>query len=155
MRTRVPILLVAVFAMSIGLWAADDPLIGTWKLNVAKSKYEPGPPTRSNTLKFEAVPNGYKQSNQGTDAQGNPTASQSTAYYDGKDYPVTGQQNWDTQALKRIDANTTLIINKKGGNVVRMARRAISQDGRTMTTASVGIDAQGRATHNVAAYDRQ
>jgi hypothetical protein len=39
---------------------ASDPRIGTWKLNAAKSKYSPGPPPKSQTLKIEPSGQGRK-----------------------------------------------------------------------------------------------
>jgi hypothetical protein len=48
-------LLSAVFATAapqVGL-TQSNPLIGTWKLNLAKSKFSPGPPPKSQTLTFE------------------------------------------------------------------------------------------------------
>ena len=39
---------------------ASDPRVGTWKLNVAKSKYNPGPAPQSQTLKVEASGKGEK-----------------------------------------------------------------------------------------------
>jgi hypothetical protein len=38
MRAYVRCLMLAGLTIPVGLWAAD-PAIGTWKLNVAKSKY--------------------------------------------------------------------------------------------------------------------
>ena len=83
---------------------ASDPRIGTWKLNVAKSKYSPGPAPRSNTLKVEASGQGEKVTTEGVNAEGGRTGIQYTANYDGKDYPITGTLNADMISLKRIDA---------------------------------------------------
>ena len=62
--------------------------IGTWKLNVAKSKYNPGPAPQSGTLKIEAAGQGEKATTEGVNAAGTATMTQYTANYDGKDYPV-------------------------------------------------------------------
>jgi hypothetical protein len=145
-----------MFALSVGLWAADDPAMGTWELNLAKSKNDPGPPNKSNALKYEPAGNdGMKQTGDGVSAQGNPTHTGYTAKYDGNDYPYTGSADYDTIALQRIDASTSLTTNKKNGTVVRMLRRTLSKDGRSMTLVSVGINAKGQAFHNVAIYDKQ
>src|SRR5688500_12039259 len=74
---------------------ASDPRIGTWKLNVAKSKYSPGPPPQSGTLKVEASGQGEKATSEGVNAEGGRTGTQYTANFDGKDYPITGSQNAD------------------------------------------------------------
>ena len=90
---------VNVFAQTI------DPRIGTWKLNVAKSQFSPGPPPQSNTLVIEASGKGEKVTTEGVSAQGRRTATQYTANFDGKDYPLTGSQIADTVSLRRINAD--------------------------------------------------
>jgi hypothetical protein len=147
---------VALGADIVGLSAqASDPRIGTWKLNVAKSKYSPGPAPRSNTLKIEASGQGEKVTAEGVDAAGTPTKTQYTANFDGKDYPLTGPQNADTVSLKRIDARTTERTDKKGGKVVMTFTRVVSQDGKTMTVTIKGTDAQGQTVSNVNVWEKQ
>src|SRR6266852_758984 len=129
--------LLAVLVPVVSLNAqATDPTLGTWKLNVAKSKYTPGPPPRSLTVTFEATDatgKGVKVTTAGIDAQGNPTGTQYTANYDGKDYPVTGSPDYDAVTLKRIDAWTVEMTRKKGGKVVQTVGRVVSKDGTQYT----------------------
>src|SRR5262245_52248160 len=91
MRTRSIVVCFAVLTvvalLSVTVMAADN-LAGTWKLNVAKSKYSPGPAPKSNTIKFDAVDGGIKLTADGMDAQGRKTHNDYTAKYDGKDYPT-------------------------------------------------------------------
>src|SRR5437899_12905707 len=134
---------------------ASDPRIGTWKLNVAKSTYSPGPPPQSQTLKIEASAQGEKVTTDGINAAGAPITGQYTANYDGKDYPLTGSQNADTVSLKRIDARTTVRTDKKGGKVAQTLRRVVSQDGKTMTVTTKGTNAEGQAVNNVAVFNKQ
>ena len=149
------LVVLLVFAFSTLLRGADDPVLGKWKLNPSRSTAEPGPVNRSAALTYEAVPNGEKQSGQAVNAQGGRIASSYTAKYDSKDYPVQGQKDWDSVALTKVDAHTCLLVHKKGSNVVRMTRRAISADGKTMTIASVGVSIQGQVSHNVSVYEKQ
>ena len=44
---------------------ASDARIGTWKLNVEKSTYSPGPAPQSSTLKVEASGQGEKATTEG------------------------------------------------------------------------------------------
>ena len=46
---------VAIAASGAAPIAQGIPGIGTWKLNVAKSKYSPGPAPKSATVTFSAV----------------------------------------------------------------------------------------------------
>src|SRR5262245_36012520 len=120
----VAVLAVCLVALSpLSGFAQTDPFIGTWKLNLAKSKYSPVPPPKSQTITYEAVGQGVKYTAKGTDAEGKPINLQITFNYDGKDYPITGSPDFDTVALKRIDANTVEITRKKAGKVVSTGTR--------------------------------
>jgi hypothetical protein len=133
-----------------------DPMMGTWKLNLEKSVYDPGPPPASTTIKLEPWGDGgMKNTTDTVDAQGVQTHSEYSANFDGKDYPITGSQNYDTVSLRRIDSHTRVRIDKKGGSEVRMVRTTMAPDDRSFTSASVGVNAQGQAFHNVAVYDKQ
>ena len=136
---------------------ATDARIGTWKLNVAKSKYSPGPPPQSLTVKVEPSGQGEKVTAEFVNANGSrATAGYAGANFDGKDYPLTGSQlGATTVSLKRIDARTTERTDKKGGTVIQTLRRVVSQDGKTMTVTTKGTNAQGQAMNNVAVFERQ
>ena len=134
---------------------ASDARIGTWKLNVAKSKFSPGPAPQSRTVKVEASGQGEKVTVEGVNAAGTPTMEQYTANFDGKDYPMTGSQNADTVSFKRIDARTMERTDKKGEKVVTTSTRVVSEDGKTMTVTTKGTNAQGQAVDNVSVWEKQ
>jgi hypothetical protein len=134
---------------------ASNPRLGTWKLNVEKSKYNPGPAPQSVTMKVEAAGEGEKATTEGVNAAGTATKTEYTAQYDGKDYPMTGSQNADTVSLKRIDARTMERTDKKGDKVVLTSTRVVSEDGKTMTVTTKGTNAQGQAVNNVTVWEKQ
>ena len=136
------------------LWAAD-PVVGTWKLNTAKSKYTPGPVPKSATVTYEETADGIKRTGESVDAEGKTTSFTYTAKYDGKDYPVSGTDLYDTIAPKRINDHTIAATLKKSGKVVHIARRVVSKDGKVMTITMTGKDAKGGKVHNVAVYEKQ
>ena len=151
----------ALYAV-IGLWittatvSAADPFVGTWKLNLAKSKYSPGPPPKNLTITYAANGDGIKSTTEGVNSEGKPVATTYAATYDGKDTPVTGTgAPYDTIALKRIDSNTVELTTKKDGKVVSKGKRVVSKDGKVMTMTSKGTNAKGEPTNNVAVYDKQ
>jgi len=146
-------MLVAIGAQSG--FAQGDPFLGTWVLNVAKSKYQPGPPPKDQTSIYEASGQGVKVTTKATDAAGKPTTTAYTAGYDGKDYPVTGNADWDALALRRVNPNTLELTRKKAGKVVQTGTNVVSADGKTRTVTSTGVDAQGRKINNIAVYDRK
>jgi len=135
----------------------NDPRIGTWKLNVAQSKYSPGPAPQSLMLKVEAAAGqGEKTTSDFVNADGTRTTTQYTANFDGKASPLTGSQfGADMVSLKRIDVRTTERTDKKGDKVVQVLTRVVSQDGKTMTVTTKGTNAQGQAMNNVGVFEKQ
>ena len=146
--------LVCVLVMATGAFAADN-LAATWKQNMAKSKYSPGPPPKSGLSKFEAVEGGIKLTTNGVDAAGKATRIEYTAMYDGKDYPVTGNPDQDTVAYKKIDDYTYENVAKKAGKVTTTTRMVISHDGKMRTNTVTGTDVHGRKVNNTVVFDRQ
>jgi hypothetical protein len=135
---------------------ASDPRVGTWKLNVAKSKYSPGPAPQSQTLKIEASGKGEKVTSEVVAADGKRSTTTYTANFDGKDYPLTGSAlGADKLSLKRIDARTTERTDKKDGKVVLTLRRVVSQDGKTMTVTGKGTNPEGKPINNVVVFEKQ
>ena len=148
-------LTLAAFALgAFAQQAAKNPEIGTWKLNVAKSKYSPGPAPKSNTITMEAAGDAVKYTAKGENAEGKPTMQEYTAKYDGKDVPVTGSPVTDMVAIKRIDSHTVERVNKKDGKVMTTTRRVYSKDGKTLTVTTNGTNSKGEKVHNVAHFDR-
>ena len=132
-----------------------DPVLGTWELDVTRSKYSPGVPPKSQTRTFEAVGEGVRSVVTGTNSFGQPTHVEYTANYDGKDYPITGTPAGDTISLKRIDALTAESTQKKAGRIILLATRAVSADGLTLTLTVSGTDPNGDAIHNVLVFARK
>jgi hypothetical protein len=132
-----------------------DPRMGTWKLNVAKSQFSPGPPPQSLLVKVEPSGQGEKVSTEGVNADGTRTATQYTANFDGKDYPLTGSPVADTVSLKRIDRRTTDRTDKKAGSVAQTLNRVVSQDGKTMTVTVKGKNAEGQEVNNTLVFEKQ
>lgn len=135
---------------------APDPSIGVWKINVAKSTYDPGPARKSGTAKWEAVPSGTKVTVDDVLTDGTTQHWESTATYDGKEYPVTGTSPYgDTVARTRIDARTLQTVYKKGGKVTVTQTSVVAPDGKTRTVTSSGVNAAGQKLHNVVVYEKQ
>ena len=154
-RTFLSILVAVLWLAGASNLCAADAALGNWKLNPSKSKFSPGPAPKSGMVKYEAADGGYKRTGENIEADGKKTGFEYTAKYDGKDYPVTGSEIFDSIALKRIDDNTAEATLKKGGKVVRHAKRVISKDGKVMTITQTGTDDKGGKINNVAVYDKR
>jgi hypothetical protein len=153
----VSLALVVLFVPALSrVTFGEDNNVGAWKLNLAKSKYSPGPAPKSQTLKLEAAEgDGVKYTADGIGADGKPTHQDFTAKYDGKDYPFKGNPDADTISYKRIDANNVEAVTKKNGKTTITAKVAISKDGKTRTLTMTGKNAQGQAVKNTVVYDKQ
>jgi hypothetical protein len=124
-----------------GLWAADDPLMGAWNLNLKKSKYNPGPAPKSATYIYQPKgADGVIFISDGVGAQGNATHVEYTATYDEKDCPVTGDPSRDAVSIKRIDPYTFEETSKKGGAVTSTLQFVVSKNGKTLTITSKGTN---------------
>ncbi len=144
---------VSLFAVltAVGMAGADN-TIGTWKLNMEKSKVMAG--LKSLTITREAVEGGVKLTGTGTRADGEINSSY-TAKYDGKSYPATGSP-WDTISIKQLDANTLTVVNTKtGGKYKATGRTVVSKDGKTMTITTKGTDNEGKAMHQILVFEKQ
>ncbi|MBZ5632090.1 MAG: hypothetical protein LAO55_03090 [Acidobacteriia bacterium] len=146
--------LLVVLLSASGIWAADAS-IGTWKLNVAKSTFRPGPPPVTETRTYKAQPKGVQTTVKTTWADRLSTTVEYPANYDGKDYPVDGSREVDVVVLTRIDDFTSAATLKHFGKEIGVARRVVSPDGKTMTISYKGINTRGDQVDNVAVYDRR
>ena len=146
---------VSLLVLGVAVMAADSN-IGTWKLNLAKSKFSPGPAPKSQTLKIEAWgTDGVKYTADGVDGDGKPMHWELEAQYDGKFVPFKGNDDADMLAYKRIDANTVEATTTLNGKPSQTTKIVVSANGKTRTLTQTGKDAKGQTVHNVVVYDKQ
>lgn len=151
-----PLVFGSVLALALSASAQPaEPWLGTWRLNVAKSTFTPGPKPISSTVKIEPFDGGFKQT---TDTAVGLTAlhSEVSARFDGKDYPVKGNNaNADSVTLTRVDPLTYQVVAKKGGRPTITSRVTHSADGKTRTVSQTGTDGKGQKVTNTLVYDRR
>jgi hypothetical protein len=145
-----------------------DPIIGTWNLNLQKSKYVGAPAPRSEVRRYEVTEEGFiNYIRVGVDSHGSPTFSQGTYKYDGKDYPIYSQANLPlfyltgakpgTQAYRVIDANTVELTPKDNTGKLTFTgvrTRSVSRDGKTLTDIQKGTNAQGQMVDIIQIFDK-
>ena len=143
---------LAVFASAMPLAQAPDPLLGTWKLNPAKSKTS----FKSGTSVFEAAGDGVKATVNLVGADGTAFDWTFTGKYDGKDYPVTGRSPYgDTVAFTRVNPNTYRISVKQAGKPTVTQTIVVAPDGKTRTTTVKGTNAKGEPVDGMSFYEKQ
>ncbi|MEO8586945.1 MAG: hypothetical protein ABI584_12350 [Acidobacteriota bacterium] len=145
----------AVVLLSSSAALAAENWIGTWKLNVAKSKATPGPGPKSQTLKFTSSPAGITLASEGVMADGSVRKGSYTSKWDGKDVPWTGNPDADMAAPMKVDDNTYTNAWKRGGKAVITAKVVVSADGKTLTVTQEGKNAKGEAMSSTGVYDKQ
>jgi len=133
----------------------SDPIVGTWELNVAKSRFTPGPAPKSESRTYVMAGQEIKATSKGVDGEGKATAGEWTIVYDGKDRAMTGDPDADLLSLKRIDAFTTEFTEKKAGKVVITGTRTISRDGKVMTITTKGTNAKGQTIDDVQVFEKR
>jgi hypothetical protein len=164
LRTRVSVVVfVCTLVASVTLYGqqpADKAYLGTWKLDPAKSTFEPGPGPKELTRVHEDAGGG--QIRVTTKAVGaNGTAGPATVYTyraDGQDNPITGgAPTGPTKiAIKRVDDYTVTYEQKLAdGRVVTSGRRVLAKDGKTMTITATGTNAQGQKTSSTQVFTKQ
>jgi hypothetical protein len=145
---------VGILGVSSLVQAQGDPNVGTWKLNLAKSKYNAGQPPKSSTVVVAAAGAGLKVSSDTILADGSNRKISYTASYDGKDAPVMGTPDYDMVSITK-SGSTLKGIRKKAGKQVQTFTTVVSADGKTRTTTSMGTNAAGQKVDNVQVYDKQ
>src|SRR5262245_5598436 len=135
-----------------------DPFVGKWTLNLAKSKYDPGPPPKSYARTIVDRGNEvWLVTNDGVNADGSPNYSQIATKPDGQDYPLAakGAQAMLRVAVKRSDRYTLDYTMTGDGKPISSTHSVASKDGKSYTETVKGTDPQGKPYTNVLVWDRQ
>ena len=149
--------LIALGATSIAA-AADqpDPAVGTWVLNLDKSKFHDGTAPKSMTRTYSAGAAGTVMKVTGMAADGSAVSQTVTLTYDGKDCVITGTAGpWDTLSLTKVNGSTVKSELKKDGKIVGHSTRTVSGKGKVLTLSTALKTAQGGTTHDVAVFEKQ
>ena len=154
MKARSVVVSLVTWFVALTWCFGQDAMMGTWKLNEAKSKIGAGSP-KNNTVVIEAAGENVKITMDGADATGKPTHSEWTGKFDGKEYPVTGDANSDTRSYKKINDRTVEVSVKKGSKVTVSGRVVVSADGKTRTSHVKGTSPSGEKFETTALYDKQ
>jgi hypothetical protein len=146
--------LIAVLALvSVAAFAAD-PVVGAWKLNVAKSTFKPGPGPKSQIRTYAETKQGMLLTVKTVAADGTETTATSTFKDDGFDYPITGNPAYETISVKRVDEFSVNSTQKKAGKVVGHSVRSVAKDGKTMTFRQMDF-AGSKMSEADMVFDRQ
>jgi hypothetical protein len=156
-------IIALVLATAVAAVAAD-PIIGTWKLNIAKSKFSSiYYSSRKRTVPKEKV-EAYREiegdqlelagKEIGTD--GSSSSGISTWARQGgitKHQPPEPAEMSVFETL--IAPGDWIVTSLQNGKQIRVMHKVISKDGKQMTQTITGTDAQGKPFVQVQVFDRQ
>lgn len=127
-----------------------DPLIGTWKLNNAKST---GSAWRSLTLTFTAAGGqNLVAVTDGVDNQGNQVHGTLRHTYDGMPHPTDGNPDADSTSYTRLE-DTINVVRFKQGKLVEVSQSVIGPN-KTYTNSGTAL-ANGQVNHFVLVFEKQ
>lgn len=143
---------LAMIALPIALFSQNantNGFAGTWKLNVEKSKFSPGPAPKSETV---TIAESGETKVQGTGADGKDVSwsfvpSGDTAV------PIQGMDG-ATVVRKRVNAHIDQFTWNQP-DFKGTARAVLAKDGHTVTYTSKGKDAAGKPVHTLRIYERE
>jgi hypothetical protein len=150
--------LATVLALPLAIHAQtdSDPFLGTWKMDPAKSKFDPGPAPKSETRTFEATSDVITKSTVQTSTASGATVARSATYkFDGKSYPVQGSANYDSIAVTRVSALQAKTTLMRGGKTIGELTGVVSKDGKVLTMTYTFTTPSGAKEHDVIVYDRR
>jgi len=152
---NVATLVALLFVLGVVAYAADNPNMGTWKLNDAKSKFPAGA-TKNDTVVYSPAGGDHvKVTTDGTDGEGKPAHTEWTGKFDGKDYPLIGGVEGATRAYKKGNDNTPLLTEKQNGKITATASIVVAPDGKTRTLKATRHSPDGKSMTYTAVYDKQ
>ena len=132
-----------------------DPVVGTWKLNLAKSTFGGGPALKSQIRTYSRSARGLTLKMKTVSADGKETTTQATYQLNGKDHPSMGNPDFDSLSGMQIDTNTAEFTLKRAGKPVGKIRRTVSKDDQTLTINLVITNAAGVQTAALTVFDKQ
>ena len=154
MKTKTTGLILALCFFGAAMCFANDPQMGTWKLNEAKSKFAPGVP-KNHTVVYEVSGDNVKVTVDGTDKDGKSTHNEWTGKFDGKDYAVTGDPTSDMRSYQKVGDRVLKMTVKKDGKVTATGRIIVSADGKSRVVSTSEPGAKSNGPRNRAVYDKQ
>jgi hypothetical protein len=145
-------LVCAIFAA--GSAFAADPIIGTWKLNVEKSKFTSGPAPKSGSRVYSETGGLYTLEGKTVSADGKE-ATLRVQYRNGEEMKVTAESAYDAIMAKKVDEKTWDFVLKSKGAVVGQVHRVVSADGKKLSVHNTGVMANGAKGDDQLEYEKQ
>jgi hypothetical protein len=139
--------------LGAGTLFAADPMVGTWKINIEKSKLRNPAAWKGRSMIIEQVASDtfritfiLPNANGGVDRRVDIRSP--------KENPVDGSPG-ETSVQQKIDEHHRRTIFKRNGTEVGKLESAISPDGKTTTNTISGVGNDGKPFEEVRVWDKQ
>ena len=153
-KIRIAVTALALSFIATAACFAANLQMGTWKLNEAKSKLQPGM-GKNTTVVYTEQKDNIKITVEGVDKDGKPRHGEWVGKFDGKAYKLKGNMAWDSAAYKVVNERTNDITTMKNGKIMWTGRIEVSADGKSRTVTVHGTDGNGKQFSSKVVYDKQ
>jgi len=147
-------LFLALLGLAATLCAAD-PFVGTWKMNMAKTKYTSGVPPKEQTVTISEMGGNVIGKVTGTAADGRRILLSYTLPSAGGTGKILQSSSYDAISGKRIALNERETTYIKEGKPLYTAHSTVSANGKSMTVIGKGLALSGQSVETTTFYDKQ
>jgi hypothetical protein len=144
------------------LLAQKNSISGVWKLDAAKSKFNPGPGPKSATLTIDTSGAGVKTTYDEIEADDSHIGyDYATTEDNGKDYPLSGTARTallggaETVVVRHAGSSSLVVHFMKSGQIVATNNTVVSKDGKTLKISSQGADPKGQSLSSMTVWNKQ
>jgi hypothetical protein len=142
-------------AATLGPVESDEVILGTWNLVIEKSKFNPGPPPKSEVRTYVQTPQGILATITTVQQDGKKRTISYPWQTDGIERAVVGSELLDTIRLEKVDNLTAEATLRHGDKVIASERRTLALDGKTMTIVVKDSSLEDRPIDITAVYEKR
>ena len=141
--------------LSAGILLAANPFTGKWKMNHQNSKQTKGDMPKDENIVISDQGDQLAVVVTGTDDDGKPIAIHYIVPVSGGTGQMQQGDSSNGVTSKRVNDNTRDTTFTKDGKELEAEHMVISADGKTMTVAVKGVDANGKPVEQVLVFDKE
>ena len=147
------ILTLALASMAL----AAEPNVGTWKLNIAKSKLAPSTqaPVKEETFVVREIGDQFEITVTRTRTDGSTNSTKGTNPKQGGVVQSAAMPKDFIVMVTMISPNEWYNTFLQNGKQLSVAHFVISKDGKTITETGKGLDDKGKPVESLAVFDKQ
>jgi hypothetical protein len=134
----------------------QDPFVGTWKLNPARSQFDPNHRPSEGTMLWELDAAGfYVMRAEGVNAKGEKVSERpQTMIPDGRPHPIPDFPGLTTVTSRPDPRTIRAEARREDGSIAGEGTYVVSGDGASLTATAAGFDTQLRRFETRTVWDR-